>query len=75
MAITAITRSGLAAIGFAVLLLWTCILVERATVRRALAGERMAVRELRLLRLKKSFEPAAHPVRLPARPRTKPVVG
>jgi hypothetical protein len=60
--IAAITRPGLTAIGLAVAMLWTCLILERATVRRAALEQVRVLHEVDELRQQRYARPVSSPV-------------
>ena len=60
-----ITNQGLASIAILVVLLWTCIMGERAILRRANADAAQMIRAMRELRIKNQRQPAAAPAPQP----------
>jgi hypothetical protein len=61
MPIAKITGPGLAAIGVAVALLWSCVLGERALVRQALTERAQILREMERLQHRQRPEPVSLP--------------
>ena len=73
MAVAALTRQGLTSMAMSVILLWGCILCERAIVRQALAEQARALRSIESLRHRRD-EPVSAPV--PQIPhRLRPIAG
>lgn len=66
MSVANITGQGLCVIAILVALLWGCLIGERVIVSRANTEARQALRQVRLLKLKRQVEPASAP--LPLRP-------
>ena len=61
MAVAALTRQGLTSMAMSVILLWGCILGERAIVRQAIAEQARALRTIESLRNRRD-EPVSTPV-------------
>lgn len=73
MTIAKITVPGLVAIGASVVLLWSFLIGERLTVRRAVQEQARVLREMELLRQRQRSEPVLAPIwRLP-RPHRAPL--
>ena len=69
MAGVGITRSGLTVIAILVVALWSCLLAERALVRRAQIETAKSARTIELLKLRREKRPALAPLlRPPALP-------
>jgi len=67
--IAKITGQGLAAIALSVALLWSCLIGERVTVRRASAERTLVMRDLQRmqrtnLKLNRRSEPVSSPVHI-----------
>jgi hypothetical protein len=60
-------------IAILVALLWTCLICQCVTLRRANAGAAQVMRAMRELRLKNRRQPAATPAHPPHRPRNTQV--
>ena len=65
MPLMKITSRGLSSIAVLTGLLWSCIVVENLTVKRARANAYQALQQIRVLQLKKRITPAALPVLRP----------
>ena len=66
MALFQITRFGLATTATVVMILWGCLLAERAILREARIEHYRAMRDLRYLKIRRMLEPASAPVTAPA---------
>ena len=77
MAFMKITRQGLASMFVLVLILWSCIFIERNLARRAQMDTYRALRDMRYLKLKRSVEPASAPapVEVPKVRRSRSAIG
>ena len=64
MPIARISGQGLAAIGFCVCVLWSCVLLEQFRHRSAVTERARVVREVREMRRQQRSEPASSPSRL-----------
>jgi len=73
VSVAKITGQGLMSIAILVALLWTCLICQRVTLRRANAGAAQVMRAMRELRLKNRRQPAAAPARPRHRPRNTEV--
>ena len=63
MTIAAISKPGLLAIGASVAMLWTCLILEHATVRRAALEQVRVLHEVDLMRQQRYSRPVSSPVR------------
>lgn len=61
MPIARITGKGLAAIGFSVGILWSCVIVEQVRHRTAVTERARVVREVRQMQRQRHSEPASAP--------------
>ncbi|MBI1791433.1 MAG: hypothetical protein HYR60_28220 [Acidobacteria bacterium] len=75
MALFKITRLGLGSIGVLVLVLWGCLLSERALLRQSRMDHYRALRDLRYLKLRRVMEPASHPAPAPPPSTAREVIG
>ena len=70
MTIFQITRSGLVTIAVLVVILCGCVFAERSLVRQSRRDQYRALRDLRVLKVRRSIEPASAPAPVqPLRPR------
>jgi hypothetical protein len=69
VSVAKITGQGLTSIAILVALLWTCLICQRVTLRRANAGAEQVMRAMRELQMKNRRQPAAAPAPPPHRPR------
>jgi hypothetical protein len=75
MAMARITRQGLTAITFLVVVLWGCFLWEQSTVRQARIQTYRALRTVQYLKRHRNVQPASTPAKLHKPVTPRPAVG